>query len=91
MPYYVYILSSPAQVLYIGITNNLDRRMKEHREGTASRFSARYKLKKLVYFEEHSPIEDAIAREKQLKGWVRAKKIALIESGNPEWRDLSEE
>jgi putative endonuclease len=91
MPYYVYVLSSPAQVLYIGITNSLDRRIGEHRESIASSFSARYKLKKLVYYEEYSGIEDAIAREKQLKGWLRSKKIALIESVNPEWRDLTEE
>jgi putative endonuclease len=90
MAYYVYVLSSPARVLYIGVTNNLDRRMEEHRENINS-FSARYKLRQLVYYEEYSLIEDAIEREKQLKRWVRVKKVALIEKVNPKWRDLSEE
>ena len=85
--YYVYILSSrPKGTLYVGVTNDLERRLLEHRDGTVEGFTKRYAVHRLVHFEE----TDAIAREKQSKGWSRAKKVALIQSENPEWSDLAE-
>ncbi|MEP0235628.1 GIY-YIG nuclease family protein [Roseibium sp.] len=87
----VYILASERNgTLYIGVTSNLPRRMYEHREGLIEGFSKTYRVTRLVHAEAFSRIDDAIAREKQLKGWNRAWKIALIEESNPEWRDLSE-
>ena len=77
-------------VLYTGITNNLTRRVYEHKEKLISGFTNKYNLTKLVFFEETREANDAIAREKQIKGWLRKKKIELIESQNPDWRDLSE-
>jgi putative endonuclease len=76
-------------VLYIGVSNDLDNRVGQHQEGANPGFTQRYHLKRLVYFEAYDKIADAIAREKQLKGWRRSKKIALIESLNPRWSDLS--
>jgi putative endonuclease len=87
--YYVYILSSISRILYIGVTNDLERRLYQHRSGTGSKFASKYNVAQLVYFEDFSSITDAIAREKQLKGWVRRKKVALIEAANPEWEDLA--
>jgi putative endonuclease len=87
--YYVYILASRTRVLYVGVTNNLQRRVYQHRTGTASQFTARYRTTRLVYCEETPDIPDAITREKQIKGWTRAKKIALIEADNPQWIDLA--
>ena len=90
--YYVYILTNKTnQVLYIGVTNNLSRRMFEHRNEQIEGFTKRYHLHKLVFFEEFSDIKDAIACEKRLKNWKRSKKNILIESKNPEWRDLGME
>ena len=89
--YFVYILSSYKKVLYIGITSNLRKRMWEHREGVISGFTKKYKIKMLVYYEVYDDPETAITREKQLKKWRREKKIYLIESMNPEWKDLFEE
>lgn len=87
--YYIYILTNKTnRVLYIGVTNNLPRRLYEHQNKLVDGFTKRYNLNKLVYFEEYSEIEMAIAREKQLKGWVRRKKNDLIESVNPSWNDL---
>ncbi|TYA78547.1 GIY-YIG nuclease family protein [Seonamhaeicola marinus] len=87
--YWVYIITNkPQGVLYIGVTGGIDDRMERHVEGTGSVFSAKYKLKKLVYFEEFQFIEDAIKREKQLKNWRRDWKINLIESLNPNWENL---
>ena len=87
--YYIYILTNKTnRVLYIGVTNNLPRRLYEHQNKLIDGFTKRYNLNKLVYFEEYSEIEIAIAREKQLKGWVRCKKNDLIESVNPSWNDL---
>jgi len=84
--YWVYILTNkPRGTLYIGVTGGLDYRMERHIRGEGSRFTARYKLKLLVYFEEFQYINDAIAREKQLKKWHRQWKIDLIERENPEW------
>ncbi len=87
-PFYVYIMASRSRVLYVGVTNNLERRLWEHRAGQPVGFTSRYRIRRLVYFEEYSSARGAIEREKQLKGWVRARKTALIESTNPGWQDL---
>jgi putative endonuclease len=87
--YYVYILASKiGGTLYIGVMNNLVRRVYEHREKLAEGFTKRYDVAKLVYFEVHSDVEAAIIREKQMKKWKRAWKIQLIEEDNPNWDDL---
>jgi putative endonuclease len=87
--YHVYILSSASRVIYIGVTNDLSRRVWEHKQKLVQGFSTRYRVSELVYFEAFGNIRDAIAREKQIKGWLRARKIALIEGFNPRWKDLS--
>ena len=87
--YYVYIMTSKSRTLYTGITNNLERRVYEHKNKIGSKFTSKYNITRLVYYEIFSDVRDAIAREKQIKGWLRAKKIALIESVNPRWEDLS--
>ncbi len=87
--YYVYILSSHSKTLYTGITDDLIRRMAEHKKGIGSKFASRYKINVLVYYEEGDDVNQAIYREKQIKGWLRSKKLALIEESNPEWKDLS--
>lgn len=88
--YFVYILTNfTNKVLYVGITNNLIRRMYEHKNKLIDGFTKKYNLTKLIYFEEFSRVEDAIAAEKKIKGWLRIKKIKLIESVNPKWKDLS--
>ncbi len=89
--YYIYIMANRSKTLYIGVTNNLERRLYEHKHQLVAGFTSMYKMTRLVYFEEMSDVYAAIAREKHLKGWLRTKKVALIESINPEWRDLSEE
>ena len=90
--YFVYILTNwNNKVLYIGVTNDLRRRLYEHRSEIADSFTKRYHIHKLVYFEHTNDVESAIMREKQLKGWNRAKKDALIETANPAWDDLSKE
>ena len=89
--YYVYIMSSRSKTLYIGVTNDLERRVYEHKNGLILGFTKRYKVNRLVFFEETSDIHEAITREKQLKGWLRQRKIDLIEASNPTWRDLAEE
>lgn len=89
--YTVYILTNRSGTLYIGMTNDLPRRVAEHKARRGSAFTSKYNIDRLIYVEETSDVREAIAREKQLKGWSRAKKIALIESVNPEWRDLSVE
>ena len=89
MSYWVYILASrPRGTLYVGVTNDLVRRVTEHREGSVPGFTKDYGVKMLVYFEEHTDVEAAIDREKKLKRWARAWKIDLIRSKNPDWRDL---
>ncbi|OGT37950.1 MAG: endonuclease [Gammaproteobacteria bacterium RIFCSPHIGHO2_12_FULL_37_14] len=87
--FYVYILSNAGRTLYIGVTNNLERRMYEHKNKLINGFTKKYNLTKLVHYETTWDIREAIYREKQLKGWLRSKKIALIEEGNPGWDDLS--
>jgi putative endonuclease len=87
--YYVYILASKiGGTLYIGVTNNLVRRVYEHRERLVEGFTKRYGVAKLVYYEVHSDVEAAITREKQMKKWNRAWKVRLIEESNPNWSDL---
>ncbi len=87
--FFVYIMANRSKTLYVGMTNNLERRVAEHR-ADLSTFTARYGIKKLVYYEATNTPEAAISREKQIKGWLRSKKVTLIELGNPEWDDLSE-
>ncbi len=89
--YYVYIMTNKSRTLYTGVTNNLIRRLSEHRNKLVPGFTSKYNIRFLVYYESTSSIYSAIEREKQIKGWLRAKKIALIDSMNPEWKDLSEE
>lgn len=86
--YYVYIMASISFVTYIGVTNDIIRRAEEHKDGVVEGFSKRYQTKKLVHYEHFGDIRDAIRREKELKGWSRKKKVALIESENPRWKDL---
>ena len=87
---YVYILSNwDDSVLYVGVTSNLPKRLCEHRSGFVEGFTKKYNIHKLVYYEEASYLRSALAREKQLKGWTRAKKNVLIQRLNPEWKDLS--
>ena len=88
--YYVYILTSKKNsVLYIGFTNDLSRRMKEHKSKVIKGFTSKYNVEKLVYFEEYGNSNDAFLRERQLKKWKRLWKIELFEKENPEWNDLS--
>ena len=87
--YWVYILASRSRTLYTGVTNDLMRRVHEHRSGKGSKFASRYRITRLVHCEETRSIQAAIAREKQIKGWDRKKKVALIEAANPHWDDLA--
>jgi len=87
--YYVYIMTNKSRTLYTGVTNDLQRRVYEHKQKRVPGFTNKYNITRLIYFEETSDVRAAIAREKQIKGWLRAKKIALIESVNPRWEDLS--
>jgi len=84
--YYVYIATNRSRTLYTGVTNNLQRRHLEHAHGE-SKFTAQYSINRIVYYESYADIRDAITREKQIKGWRRSKKVALIESANPKWMD----
>ena len=89
MTYFVYITASQKNgTLYIGVTNNLGERAQAHREGTGSKFTTKYHVHRLVCYEPFDRIDEAIAREKQLKKWNRQWKIDLIEEMNPEWKDL---
>jgi len=85
----VYILASRTRRLYVGVTTNLPRRWFEHFHATQNGFTSRYRIDRLVYVETTRKVEDAIAREKQLKPWRREKKVALIEAANPTWEDLA--
>ena len=88
--FYVYIMSSKSRVLYTGITDNIYRRAWEHKNDINPGFTRDYKVHRLVYYETFKYVNNAIAREKSIKGWLRRKKISLIEAGNPTWEDLSE-
>ena len=87
--FYVYIMGSKAGVLYIGVTNDLERRVNQHREGLIAGFTKTYRVRRLLYFEEFDRPGDAISREKQIKGWTRARKLGLIHSTNLPMDDLS--
>jgi putative endonuclease len=90
--YFVYILTNKYnKVLYVGVTNNIIRRVYEHKNKLISGFTSKYNVNKLVYYESFQSVFDAIKREKEIKGWKREKKVALINSFNPEWKDLYEE
>ena len=87
--YHVYILTNVKRnVMYIGVTNNLENRVAQHREGKGGAFTSRYHVNTLVYAEEYQQIEEAIAREKEIKAWRRSKKDALVVASNPTWADL---
>lgn len=89
--YFVYIMASASKTLYTGLTNSVRRRTREHKEKRADGFTAKYNISRLVYYEGFEGVRNAIEREKQIKAWTRAKRIALIESTNPKWDDLSRE
>ncbi len=88
--YYVYIMSNRSKTLYTGVTSDLLRRVYEHRQRLVEGFTKRYNLTMLVYYEVTTDVQSAISREKQIKGWLRSKKITLIQSVNPYWDNLSE-
>ena len=88
--YWTYIVASLSGTLYIGMTNNIERRMFEHKSGEFEGFASKYHCDRLVYLESFDDVRNAIDREKQLKGWRRSKKITLIQSRNPRWDDLAE-
>jgi putative endonuclease len=90
-PFYVYILSSRSGVLYVGVTNDIERRVYQHKHKLVQGFTSRYNVNLLVFYEVFPEAIQAIAAEKKIKGWTRAKKIRLIESKNPTWKDLSED
>jgi putative endonuclease len=87
--YFVYLLASRSRVLYVGVTNDLERRVFEHKHKLVRGFTSKYDVDRLLYFESTSNVLAAIAREKEIKGWRRSRKVALIESVNPSWQDLS--
>jgi putative endonuclease len=89
--YYVYILASSSAVLYVGMTNGLARRIRQHKEKLVPGFTQKYHVDRLVHYEAFDDVRSAITREKRIKGWRRQKKIALIETTNPRWIDLSAE
>ena len=89
--YYVYIMSNRSHTMYVGVTNDLVRRVYEHRTSSQTSFTSRYHVTRLVYYEPYSDVRQAIEREKRIKGWTRAKKMALVVENNPDWQDLAEE
>ena len=89
--YHTYILCSATGVLYVGVTNHLERRVLEHKKKLCRGFTRRYDVTRLVWFQPFGDVRNAIAREKEIKGWLRAKKLALIKATNPTFRDLSED
>jgi len=89
--YWVYIMTNRSRTLYTGMTGDLPRRVHEHRHRLVSSFTSRYHIAGLVHVEPFAEVRDAIAREKQIKGWVRSRKLALVADGNPDWHDLGEE
>ncbi|PNV84567.1 MAG: hypothetical protein C0627_00240 [Sulfurimonas sp.] len=88
---YIYILSNNSKTLYVGVTSDLIKRIYEHKNNITKGFTTKYNIKSLVYYEIFDSIEDAITREKQLKAGSRLKKVALIESLNPTWKDIYDE
>jgi putative endonuclease len=88
--YFVYIMTNKSGTLYTGVTNNLGRRVFEHKNHLIEGLTKKYKITKLVYYEVTNDVTSALQREKQIKGWKREKKVALIESTNPDWKDLTE-
>ncbi len=88
--YYVYMMASRSRRLYTGITSDLTKRVYQHQSGTFEGFSKKYQMTRPVYYETTNDVRVAIAGEKQLKGWVRRRKLALVEAENPDWKDLSE-
>lgn len=89
--YYVYIMTNPTGTLYTGVTNDLKRRVHQHKHKLIDGFTKKYNITRLAYYEETTDIQSALAREKEIKGWLRRKKVELIKSVNPRWQDLSEE
>ena len=89
--YYTYVMASRSRVLYVGMTNNLVRRVREHKRKDADGFTARYNVTRLVWYRTFHRPQDAIAAEKTIKGWLRERKVALIEDENPDWKDLSQD
>ncbi|TLN27711.1 GIY-YIG nuclease family protein [bacterium] len=89
--YFVYIMTNRSKTLYTGVTGDLFHRVDQHKRGTIEGFTSRYHITQLVYYESYTSIYDAISREKQIKGWLRIKKIALIEAVNPAWEDLAKD
>jgi putative endonuclease len=89
--YFVYIMTDPSKTLYTGMTNSIRRRVREHKLKLTPGFAAKYNITRLVHFETFEDVRNAIEREKQIKAWTRAKRVALIESSNPKWDDLSRE
>ncbi len=89
--YYVHIMTNRSRTFYVGMTNNLERRVSEHKPKLIEGFTSRYNITLLVYYEAFFDVREAIAREKQVKDWRREKKIALIESLNPSWKDLTDD
>ena len=87
--FYVYILASKSRRLYVGVTNNLQRRVHEHKNKLVDGFTKQYNIDRLVYFEDTQDVMSAITREKQIKGWLRIREVQLIETSNPTWEDLS--
>jgi len=87
--FHVYFMASESGVLYLGVTSNLSQRVFQHKQKAIVGFTQKYNVTKLVWFEPHASIRAAISREKEIKGWRRSKKVVLVESANPEWKDLS--
>jgi len=88
--YYVYIMTNKSGTLYTGVTNNIKQRVHQHKNKLVEGLTKKYNIDKLIYVETFSDVNSAIAREKTIKGWLRKKKIELINAANPDWRDLSE-
>lgn len=88
--YWVYLLTNRSGTLYVGVTSDLERRLAEHAASGSEQFTGRYAMDRLIYTESYPDVRDAIRREKQLKGWRRSKKVALVNRENPSWRDLRE-
>lgn len=89
--YYVYIMANETRMLYVGVTNDIEGRVSEHKLKLTDGHTKRYNITRLVYYEDMPDVREVIEREKQIKGWRRSKKVALIESTNPRWRDLADD